>query len=205
MPPSPRVGQGIGPSYSEAMPCKNPALVAGIWQHPQVAAPASVRLGPPGRRRHQRTTVRTGDRIGKPCSHPADRRHAVAPLTHRVGKRDQIVFVRVGRQRTGMANQLPPARRRDPARVGHAQIPRMWLGDRGQGPDDGRRIGVDEGQRRDRIVGAPGPAAATGNVHEREAIVRKPTKPPDTRSREGPDLQPLRSFGRGREEHQRLF
>src|SRR5215218_2494415 len=41
----------------------------------------------------------------------------------------------------------------------------MRLGDRGKGTDDGRRIRVDEGQRRDRIVGAPGPAAATGNVH----------------------------------------
>jgi hypothetical protein len=41
----------------------------------------------------------------------------------------------------------------------------MRLGHRGQRPDDSGRIGVDEGQRRDRIVGTPGPAAATGNIH----------------------------------------
>ncbi len=50
------------------------------------------------------------------------------------------------------------------------------------GPDDCRRVGVDKGQRRDRIVGAPGPAAATGNVHSERSIVRKRRKPPDTRA-----------------------
>src|SRR6478672_5976258 len=53
----------------------------------------------------------------------------------------------------------------------------MRLGHRGQRPDDGRRIGVDEGQRRDRIVGTPGPAAATGNIHsERLSCGNRPTR-----------------------------
>src|SRR5215207_1705604 len=173
-------------------------LVTGVWQHPQVAAPAPVGLGPANGRCHQRAAVHPGDRIGKPCRRPVDRRRAVASLTYRVGQRDQIVLIRVRRQRPRMANQFPTARRRDSARVGHAQIPRMRLRHGGQGPDDGRRIGVDEGQRRDRIVGAPGPAAATGNVHAREAIARKPPVAPDTRSRGEADLQPLRSVPRTR-------
>jgi hypothetical protein len=69
----------------------------------------------------------------------------------------------------------------------------MRLGNRGQGAHDRCGVGVDEGQRRDRIVRAPGPAAATGNVHEREAIVTAPGKLPDTRSHGSADLQPLRS------------
>ena len=53
----------------------------------------------------------------------------------------------------------------------------MRLGHRGQRPDDGRRIGVDEGQRRDCIVGTPGPAAATGNIHsERLSCGNRPTR-----------------------------
>jgi hypothetical protein len=38
---------------------------------------------------------------------------------------------------------------------------------------DGGGIGVDVGQRRHRVLGAPGPAAATGNIHAREAIAAK--------------------------------
>jgi hypothetical protein len=41
----------------------------------------------------------------------------------------------------------------------------MGLGHRGQRTDNCRRVRVHKGQCRDRIVGAPGPAAATGNVH----------------------------------------
>src|SRR6185312_6476671 len=53
----------------------------------------------------------------------------------------------------------------------------MRLGHRGQRPDDGRRIGVDEGQRRDCIVGTPGPAAATGNIHsERLSCGNRPSR-----------------------------
>jgi hypothetical protein len=77
--------------------------------------------------------------------------------------------------------------------VHHAQIPRVRFGDRGQRAHDRRRVRIDEGQRRDRIVWTPGPTAATGNVHARKAIVRKRLGAPDTRSRRTADPQPLRS------------
>jgi len=99
------------------------ALIAGVWQHPQVAAPATVRLGSAGGGCHQRAAVHTGSGIGKACRDPIDHRRTVASLTHRVGQRDQIVLVGVRRQRRRMANQLPTARRGYPAGVCHAEIP----------------------------------------------------------------------------------
>src|SRR4029077_3881215 len=93
----------------------------------------------------------------------------------------------------------------------------MRLGHRGQRPDDGRRIGVDEGQRRDCIVGTPGPAAATGNIHsERLSCGNRPSRRTRAaagtpisnrydlcaRTREGPTTVAERNLGgsrRGRE------
>ena len=42
-----------------------------------------------------------------------------------------------------------------------------------QRTDDCRRVRVDERQGRHGVVRAPGPATATGNVHDRKAIARK--------------------------------
>jgi hypothetical protein len=140
-------------------------LVRGVWQHTQVASPTPVGLRPSGGRRHQRAAGRTRHRIGKASDDTVDGRCDVTPFAHRVGQGDEVVLVRMRGQRPRVANQFPTARGGDPAGVHHAQIPRMRFGDRGQRPHDGRRVRVDEGQRRDRIVGAPGPTAATGNVH----------------------------------------
>lgn len=96
--------------------------------------------------------------------------HPVPSFPDRVGKGDQIVIVGVFGQRAGVADQLPTARRGDPGGMADAQVPGMRLARNRQRPDDGRGIGIDERQRRHRIMGAPGPAAATGNIHVREAI-----------------------------------
>ena len=77
------------------------------------------------------------------------------------------------RQRSGVAHQFPAARRGDPAGVADAQVPGMRFADGGQRADDGGGVGVDERQRRHRVMGAPGPAAATGNIHAREVIARQ--------------------------------
>ncbi len=57
----------------------------------------------------------------KPAAIPAER--SLATLADGLGESDQVVLVRVRRQRPGMADQLPTAGGGDPARVAHAQIP----------------------------------------------------------------------------------
>ncbi len=96
-------------------------------------------------------------------------------------------------QRPGVADQLPASRRRDTAGVADTQIPGMRLRHRGQWSDHRRGVGVDKSQRRHGIVRAPGPAAATGNIHAPEITLDDRCAPPDTRSRRGPDPEPLRS------------
>jgi hypothetical protein len=49
----------------------------------------------------------------------------------------------------------------------------MRLARGGERTDHCRGVRVDERQRRHGIVRTPGPAAATGNVHDRKAIVDK--------------------------------
>lgn len=180
-----------------------PWLVSRVWQNPQVASAPAVGLRPSSDGRHQRTTVYAGGGIGEAGRHPVDRGRTVAALADGVGERHQIVLVGMRRQRPCVTHQLPATRRGDPAGVCDTQIPGMRLGHRGQRPDDGCRVRVHERQRRDRIVGTPGPTAATGNIHEREVIVRKRGKPPDTRSYRSPDLQPL-LFGCGRAQITRI-
>src|SRR5581483_341902 len=58
----------------------------------------------------------------------------------------------------------------------------MRFGSCGQRPDHRGRVRVDERQRRDRIVRAPGPTAAAGNIHVREAIPWARLPVPDTRT-----------------------
>ena len=160
-------------------------------------APATGRGGPVSCRRHHAGTRRSGVRGAA-----RDRRIpaigaagiALSAFSHGVGQGDQIVLVGTGRQRPGVAHQLPAARRGDPAGVTDAQIPRVRLAHGGQRADDGGRIGIDERQRRHRVMGAPGPAAATGNIHAREAIARSNTGGCRTRAAaERADVQPLRS------------
>lgn len=138
-----------------------------------MAPSAAGRIRAGRRGRHQRAAVGAGGRIGEARHDPARRGGAVPALTHGVGQRDQIVFVGVRGQRPGVAHQFPAARRGDPAGVADTQIPRMRFGDDRQRTDHRRGIGIDERERRHRIVGAPGPAAATGNIHAREVIVRE--------------------------------
>ena len=121
-----------------------------------------------------------------------------AALAHRVGQRHQVVLVGMGGQRPGVAHEFPSARCGDAAGMADAQIPRMRFARRSEWAYHCRRVRVDERQRRHGIVRTPGPAAATGNVHDRKAIVRQtPPQAPDTRIRSGADVQPLPS-ARGR-------
>ena len=78
-----------------------------------------------------------------------------------------------GRQRAGVPHEFPSAGRGDPAGMADAQIPGVRLARGGERTDDRRRVRVDERQGRHGVVRTPGPATATGNVHDREAIVRK--------------------------------
>jgi predicted Zn-dependent protease with MMP-like domain len=142
-----------------------------------VAASTPVVIGPVDGRRDQR---RPG-RFGEAGAHAAHRRDTVTAFADGVGKRNQIVVIAVGRQRTRMSHELPPAWCGDASGVQDAQIPRMRFRHRGQRSDDGSRVRIDEGQRRHGVVRAPGPAAATGNVHAREAIAQGPRESPDTR------------------------
>ena len=106
-----------------------------------------------------------------PGSHGAPPR---APaLAHRVGQRHQVILVGMGGQRAGVAHEFPTARRGDPAGMADAQIPGMRFSHGSERTYHRRRVRVDERQRRHGIVRTPGPAAATGNVHDRKAIVRK--------------------------------
>lgn len=116
------------------------------------------------------------------------RRRSIAALPNRVGERDQVVLIGVGGQWTRVAHEFPPAWRGDPTGVADAQIPGMRLPRGGKRTDHSSRIRVDERQRRHRVVRAPGPATATGNGHDREAIVVKPPGSADTRMRTAHDV-----------------
>jgi len=94
-------------------------------------------------------------------------------LAHGIGQGDQVVLVGVGGQRAGVAHQLPSAGRGDTSGVVDTQIPRMRFPHSSEWTYDCRRVRVDERQGRYGVMRTPGPAAATGNVHERKAIVRK--------------------------------
>ena len=123
----------------------------------------------------------------------------VPAFPHGLGQCDEVVLVGVGRQRCGVAHQLPATRCGDPAGVPEAQIPGVRLADCRQRPHHCGGVGVDVRQRRHRVMGAPGPAAATGKIHAGEAIARFNRVMPDTRSRKLADVEPLRSSFHGRQ------
>ena len=148
-----------------------------------MTASTPVGFGPTDRRRHQRTSGHTGRGIGESGGDTVDRGgHSLAPLTDRIGERDEIILVGVGRQRAGVTHEFPPTRGGDASGMHDAQVPGMWLGDGGQRPDDRCRVRIDEGQRRHGVVRAPWPAAATGNVHAPKIIVWVRRGGPDTRA-----------------------
>lgn len=105
-----------------------------------MSPPATVGFRPAGRRSHQRTTVGPADGIGESRREPRDRRRVLAAFSDCIGKRHQIVIVGVGRQRAGMADELPTAGSGDTSGVHDAQIPRVRLGHGGQRADDCRRV-----------------------------------------------------------------
>lgn len=92
----------------------------------------------------RRRRVRDAGRIGEPNRTSVDRlarparRKTFAALTHRVGQRHQVVFIGMVWQRARMADQLPAARRGDPAGMAHTEIPGMRFPRRSQRADDGR-------------------------------------------------------------------
>ncbi len=104
------------------------------------------------------------DDAGAPRSgHPRAPRPPGPPGRPRRGgwaaaRRDARVSTRACSDATGMAD---------------TQIPRMGLPRSGKRTDHRRRVRVDERQRRHCIVRTPGPAAATGYVHDRKAIVHQ--------------------------------
>ena len=118
-------------------------------------------------------------------------------FAHGVGQGDQVVLIGVGGQRAGVAHQLPSAGRGDPAGVADAQIPRMRFAHGREWAYDCRRVRVDERQGRHGVMRAPGPAAATGNVHVERLSCGNAAEAPDTRNRRAHDVQPLPS-ARGR-------
>ncbi len=58
----------------------------------------------------------------------------VAAFAHGVGQRDQVVVVGVGGQRAGVPDQLPAARRGDPAGMADAEVPGVRLRAMASGP-----------------------------------------------------------------------
>ncbi|BBC64448.1 hypothetical protein MMRN_13440 [Mycobacterium marinum] len=107
-----------------------------------------------------------------------------ALFAHGVGERDQVILIRVGRQWARMAHELPPARGGNSASVTNTQVPGVWFPRGSERTYYRSRVRVDERQRGHCIVRTPGPAAATGYVHEAKAIVRK-------RRRRGGHAHPL--------------
>jgi len=81
-----------------------------------MAAAPAVLLRAWCRRRHDRPTVDTGRRIGE-SGWDATPGQRVAAFAHRIGERNEVVVVRGRGQRTGVADQLPPAGRGDAAGV----------------------------------------------------------------------------------------
>lgn len=143
-------------------------------------APPTVRSRPLHRCDHSRPGHRRVQGAG--VGEPGHRRTGRQPtLPHRVGQGDKVVLVGVGRQGCRVAHQLPAAGSGDPAGVCDAEVPGMRLADGRQRPHHGGGVGVDVRQRRHRILGAPGPAAATGNIHAGEAIAVDCRVTPDTR------------------------
>jgi hypothetical protein len=79
--------------------------------------------------------------------------------------------------------------------MAHAEVPGVRLTGDGQRTDDGGGVRVHKGQRRDRVMRTPWPAAATRNVHDRRLSCENVRTAADTRIHSGQDAQPLPSPG----------
>lgn len=85
-------------------------------------------------------------------------RHRTAGLPNRLGQRDKIVHAMRRRVEFALVPyKIPTTRCGEAAGVLFAEVVRMRLGERGERTDDGGRVGVHVGQRRD---GKPGAAVA---------------------------------------------
>ena len=85
-------------------------------------------------------------------------RHRTAGLPNRLGQGNKIIYAM--RRRVELAlvpDKIPTTRCGEAAGVLFAEVVRMRLGERGERTDDGGRVGVHVGQRRD---GKPGAAVA---------------------------------------------
>ena len=137
-----------------------------------------------GRNRASRTGVvsRSGDGPRRPgCAASAGgraaptstgsrlaRRRGAGRLAHRVGQRLEVVAARPERVGVrGEPQHLPATRGGQPLGVGRAQVVAVRLGVGGQRAEDGRRVGVDVGERGDRRATAGGPRTAADGAHGR--------------------------------------
>ena len=134
----------------------------GAAQHPQVAAPADLhRLAAPAAARGgpPRAPRRPAPR-GRRCSGPSVSGSGASRSTSQ------------------------PRGRGEPLGVGGAQVVAVRLGVGGQRAEDGGRVGVDVGERRDRRATAGGPRTAADGAHGRTVPTGGPAAAP-TRPRAG--------------------
>jgi len=105
--------------------------VGGVRKNPQVPTSATRRSGT------RCSDVYRAERIGEACQwwsrgHPA--------LSDGVGQCDEVILVGIGRQRRGVAHQLPTAGGGDPAGVPDTQVPGVRLAGNSQRSHDGGRV-----------------------------------------------------------------
>jgi len=95
-------------------------------------------------------------------------RHRTAGLPDRLGQRDKIVHaVRWRIEFALVPDEIPAAWGGKTSGVLLAQVVRVRFGERGERTDDGGRIGVDVGQRRDSKPGAAVAGATPWRPHRR--------------------------------------
>ena len=123
--------------------------------------PASTR-----RRDHPQVTTAANLRVDRGEVLPT--RHRAAGLPYGFGERDKIVHaVRRRIEFALVPDKIPAARSGETPGVLFAEIVRVWFGERGERTDDGGRVGVDVGQRRDGKPGAAVPGATPWRPHRR--------------------------------------
>ena len=97
-------------------------------------------------------------------------------LADGVGERLEVVTVRLHRTRVDVeSDDLPPARRGQPARVLFAEVVGVRLRVGRKRADNGGRVGVDICERRDRGPAAGGPRAAAQWAHGGDRTWREPS------------------------------
>src|SRR5690349_15384714 len=138
--------QSTGPGPAALITLSRPSLLTGTGQHAEVGASTRTEHG---RRLHR----------------------AVGPagLPDGLGERGEVVAAVLRRRELPLeADDLPAARRGEAVGVLVAEVVRVRLGLGGQRSDDGRRVGVDVGERGDRVLGAPGPRTPPHAQHVRD-------------------------------------